>query len=114
MGLNHAERSQAVLDKQVQVETLRNDKYGRVVGKVVLDGQDINLKQLQLGMAWVYREYLKELSKVDKALYLEAEAQSKTIPAGLWQYLNSTEPWIWRKIKNFNHLQLEVNTLNIF
>ena len=75
---------EAVIEKQVHVETSKTDKYGRVVGKVILDGQDINLKQVQSGMAWAYREYLKELSKVDKALYLEAEAQSKAIPAGLW------------------------------
>jgi endonuclease YncB( thermonuclease family) len=87
----------AVLDRQVQVETTKADKYGRVVGKVIVDGQDINLKQLQLGMAWAYREYLRELSKVDKALYLEAEAQSKAIPFGLWRDSNPVEPWIWRK-----------------
>ena len=74
---------EAVIDKKVQIETTKTDKYGRVVGKVVLDGQDINLKQVQSGMAWVYREYLKELSKIDKALYLEAEVQSKTSPVGL-------------------------------
>ena len=87
----------AVLDRQVQVETTKADKYGRVVGKVVLDGQDINLKQLQLGMAWAYREYLKELSKEDKVLYLEAEEQSKVIASGLWKDLNTVEPRILRK-----------------
>jgi len=87
----------AVIDRQVQVETTKADKYGRVVGKVALDGQDINLNQVQSGMAWVYREYLKELSKVDKALYLEAEAQSKAIAAGLWRDSIPVEPWIWRK-----------------
>ena len=87
----------AVIDRQVQVETTKADKYGRVVGKVALDGQDINLNQVLFGMAWVYREYLRELSKVDKTLYLEAEAQSKAIAAGLWRDSNLIEPWIWRK-----------------
>ena len=88
---------EVVLDKQVQVETSKTDKYGRVVGKVMLDGQDINLKQVQSGMAWVYRAYLKELSKEDRAAYPEAEAQSKATAAGLWKDLNPVEPWIWRK-----------------
>jgi endonuclease YncB( thermonuclease family) len=88
---------EAVLDKAVLVETSKSDKFGRVVGKVTVDGQDINLKQLQLGMAWAYREYLKELSKVDKFLYLEAEVQSKAAAAGLWNESNPVEPWIWRK-----------------
>jgi len=86
-----------VLDRQVQVETSKTDKYGRVLGRVILDRQDINLKQLQLGMAWAYREYLKELSKEDRSAYLEAEAQSKAIAAGLWEDLNAIEPWVWRK-----------------
>ncbi len=88
---------EVVLDKQVRVETAKIDKFGRVVGRVILDGQDINLKQLQLGMAWVYRAYLKELSKEDRATYLEAEAQSKVTPVGLWKDSNPVEPWIWRK-----------------
>lgn len=87
---------ESVIEKQVQVETSKTDKYGRVVGKVIVDGQDINLKQVQSGMAWVYREYLKELSKVDKALYLETEAQSKAIAAGLWRDSNPVEPWLHR------------------
>ena len=35
---------EVVLDKQVQVETSKTDKYGRVVGRVILDGVDINLQ----------------------------------------------------------------------
>lgn len=57
----------------------------------------MNFKQVQIGMAWTYRQYLKELSKVDKVLYLEAEAQSKAVGAGLWKVSNPVEPWIWRK-----------------
>jgi endonuclease YncB( thermonuclease family) len=88
---------EAVIEKQVHVETSKTDKYGRVVGRVILDGRDLNLKQVQSGMAWVYREYLKELSKVDKVLYLEAEVQSKAVATGLWEDLNAIEPWVWRK-----------------
>jgi endonuclease YncB( thermonuclease family) len=88
---------EAVLDKSVLVETSRIDKYGRVIGKVKFDGQDINLKQIQLGGAWVYRANLKKLSKEDRGFYLEAEAQSKAIAAGLWKDSNAIEPWIWRK-----------------
>ena len=86
-----------ILDKQVQVETTKTDKYGRFIGKVLFDGKDMNFKQVQIGMAWTYRQYLKELSKVDKVLYLEAEAQSKAVGAGLWKVSNPVEPWIWRK-----------------
>jgi endonuclease YncB( thermonuclease family) len=88
---------ESVLGKQVQVENTKEDKYGRVVGKLMVDEQDINLKQVQSGMAWVYREYVKELSKEDRVAYLEAEAQSKAVSAGLWRDSNAVEPWNWRK-----------------
>lgn len=88
---------EVVLHRKVQVETSKTDKYGRVVGRVILDGRDINLNQVQSGMAWVYRAYLKELSKEDRVVYLEAEAQSKAIAAGLWGESNLVAPWIWRE-----------------
>lgn len=88
---------EAVLDKAVLVETSKSDKFGRVVGRVILDGQDINLKQVQSGMAWVYREYLRELSKEDRVVYIEAETQSKTSDAGLWKDESPIEPWTSRR-----------------
>ena len=86
-----------VLGKQVQVDFSKRDKYSRLVGKVVLNSDDINLKQVQLGAAWVYREYLKEMPLKERTLYLEAEAQSKAAAAGLWKDADVVEPWIWRK-----------------
>jgi len=90
---------QAVLDKSVLVETSRNDKYGRVIVKVTLDGQDINLKQIQSGGAWVYREYLKEFSKDEKAIYLAAESDSKRNSVGIWNDVLPLAPWEFRRKK---------------
>ena len=86
-----------VLGKQVQVDYSKRDKYSRLVGKVLLNSDDINLKQVQLGAAWVHREYLKEMPLQERALYLEAEAQSKDSAAGLWRDGEVVAPWIWRK-----------------
>jgi endonuclease YncB( thermonuclease family) len=86
-----------VLGKQVQVDFIKRDKYSRLVGKVVLNSDDINLMQVQLGAAWVYREYFKEIPLQERALYLEAEALSKDSAAGLWKDGEVVEPWIWRK-----------------
>ena len=90
---------EAVLDKSVLVETSRNDKYGRVIGKVTLDGQDINLKQIQSGWAWVYREYLKEFSKDEKAIYLATESDSKRNSVGIWNDVLPLAPWEFRRKK---------------
>ncbi len=86
-----------VLGKQVQVDYSKSDKYSRLVGKVILNFDDINLKQVQLGAAWVYREYLKEIPIKERALYIKAEAQSKAVAVGLWKDADVVEPWIWRK-----------------
>ncbi len=86
-----------VLGKEVQVDFIKKDRYARLVGKVVLNSDDVNLKQVQLGAAWVYREYLKEIPIKERALYLEAEAQSRAVAIGLWKDADAVEPWIWRK-----------------
>jgi endonuclease YncB( thermonuclease family) len=83
---------EAVLNRELKVETFKTDKYGRYLGKVSLDGQDINLKQVHTGMAWVYTEYLRELSKADRSIYLDAEAKSKSEGTGLWKMNEPIEP----------------------
>lgn len=42
------------LGRQVAVEFHKRDRYGRLVGKVLLDGMDVNLEQLKAGLAWHY------------------------------------------------------------
>ena len=56
----------------VIVEYDRRDNYGRIVGKVISGGVDLNLEQVKSGSAWVYRNYLKNLSLADKARYVAA------------------------------------------
>jgi endonuclease YncB( thermonuclease family) len=41
-----------VFGKEVAVEWHKQDRYQRVLGKVLLDGQDVNLKQVKAGLAW--------------------------------------------------------------
>ena len=52
--------SELVFDKQVVVESNKQDRYGRSVGKVLVNGMDANLAQVNTGMAWWYRDYAKE------------------------------------------------------
>ena len=40
----------------VSVEAVTIDRYGRTVGKVWLDGRDINRELVAEGHAWVYRK----------------------------------------------------------
>ncbi len=44
----------------------QRDRYGRIVGKLVKNGRDINLKQVKDGFAWHYKKYQRELSPADR------------------------------------------------
>ncbi|WP_282195992.1 thermonuclease family protein [Turicimonas muris] len=83
----------------VTVEYERRDNYGRIVGKVISGGVDLNLEQVKSGSAWVYRNYLKNLSPADKARYIAAEVSARNRDAGLWIEPNPTAPWIYRRSK---------------
>jgi endonuclease YncB( thermonuclease family) len=85
--------------KQVVVEWRKKDKYGRVVGKVLVDGLDVNLEQVKRGLAWHFKEYEGEQSAEDREAYAAAEATAKAAGAGLWKDKEPTPPWAWRKAK---------------
>lgn len=52
--------SDQVFGRQVAVETGKVDKYGRNVGKVLVDGKDANLEQIKRGLAWHYKRFENE------------------------------------------------------
>jgi endonuclease YncB( thermonuclease family) len=43
--------SDSISGELVVVEYEKNDRYGRVLGKVLLSGKDINLEQIRAGLA---------------------------------------------------------------
>jgi len=83
--------------KQVRIEYDKEDKYGRIVGKVTVDDVDVCLQQLVLGMAWHYKKYQNEQSVSDRALYSETELKSKSLKLGLWSDDTPMPPWEFRK-----------------
>ncbi len=44
--------------KHAVVEWTKPDRYGRIIGKVIVDGQDVGLRQIEAGLAWWYRKYV--------------------------------------------------------
>ena len=58
-----------VAGRNVTVRYRNLDQYGRTVGKVLVDGKDINLSQLQTGNAWFYRSYQKSMFPEDRPIY---------------------------------------------
>ena len=89
--------NQLVHSKMVTVEFEKKDKYGRTVGKVLLNGTDVCLEQIKLGMAWHYKQYQSEQSKEDREIYAQAEHVAKSQAIGLWRDKNPMSPWDFRK-----------------
>ncbi len=91
--------SKMVFDKTVTVETDKKDRYGREVGKVLVNGVDANYVQVQRGLAWHYKAYEREQSANDRKLYDFAENEAKTAKRGLWGDPNPVPPWEFRRTK---------------
>lgn len=85
-----------VFNKNVTVEWTKLDRYGRTVGKILVNGKDANLEQVRAGMAWWYEKYRKEQSQADQEIYQVAEQQARIQRIGLWRDANPTAPWDWR------------------
>lgn len=89
--------SQLVFDQVVNIEWSKRDRYSRIVGKVLLNGDDVCLAQVRAGMAWHYKYYQGEQSPKDRQLYNEAEDVAKSARIGLWVDANPTPPWDFRR-----------------
>lgn len=82
--------SDLVFGKTVRVEQQDVDRYGRVVGRVFVGGTDVNAEQVRQGMAWVYRQYLRDTT------LLNVEQEARAARRGLWSDLNPMPPWEYR------------------
>lgn len=89
--------SDLAFGKLATIEWGKKDKYGRIVGKVMIDGSDVSLEMLKQGMAWHFKEYEKEQSELDRVMYAKAEVDASSSKAGLWQDKHPMAPWDWRK-----------------
>jgi endonuclease YncB( thermonuclease family) len=89
-----------VFGKQVSVEWSKRDQYGRIVGKVLVDGRDVCLEQIRAGLAWHYKYYQNEQSAEDRKMYADAEEEARTEKRGLWVDGDPTPPWEFRRSGN--------------
>jgi endonuclease YncB( thermonuclease family) len=89
--------SDPVFGRVVTVTSSKKDRYDRTLGKVTLEGRDINLEQINRGMAWFYRYYAKELRPEDAAAYEQAEAGARQEKRGLWGDVSPTPPGDFRR-----------------
>lgn len=89
--------SDMVFNQQVDVEWHKEDRYGRKVGKVLVNDEDVNLEQIKRGMAWFYKKYKSELVQEDRITYELAQQDAEANQVGLWIDAYPIPPWDFRK-----------------
>ncbi|MCG5030122.1 thermonuclease family protein [Mesosutterella sp. OilRF-GAM-744-9] len=94
---SHLHLVSMVMGRTVTVRYRTTDQYGRIVGKVLADGRDVNLEQLRSGNAWFYRAYANSVFPEDRMPYQKAEREACQARLGLWKDPNPTPPWDFRR-----------------
>jgi endonuclease YncB( thermonuclease family) len=74
----------------------KRDRYGRIVGKVTVDGRDIGQAQIEAGMAWHYKQFKGEQAPADRLSYAAAELEARAARLGLWADETAEPPWEFR------------------
>ena len=83
--------SVAVFGRVVAVDVRDVDRYGRLVGRVVYEGQDLSLALIRQGLAWHYKEYSSD------QLLADAEDQARASRLGIWSQPDPIPPWEFRR-----------------
>ena len=91
--------SDLAYDRIATIESNKLDHYGRVIGKVLVDGQDVNLEQVRRGCGWHYKKYENEQPLEDRLSYNAAEERARASKMGLWADRDPVPPWEWRKAR---------------
>ncbi len=84
---------QLCFQKQVEVDILNYDHYKRAIGKVYVDGLEVNLSLLKVGLAWHFTQFDQSEE------YALAESEAKLNKMNIWSLKTVTAPWEFRKIK---------------
>ena len=83
---------QLILNQEITITLQKKkDRYGRYLGEVFLDGENINKLLVRNGLAWVYDRYVD-----DESYYVDLKiAKNKKI--NIWAKTKPMSPWEWRR-----------------
>jgi len=91
--------SNSIAGKNVDIEFIKKDQYGRIIGKIIFNTIDVNLELVRAGLAWHYKKYQREQNPEDRSSYSHAEIFARENSLGLWSDPHAIAPWDWRKRK---------------
>ena len=87
--------SELVLNKDVEINTYRKDRYNRHLGEVYIFNSSksvfINAVMLKSGNAWVYKRYR------NNEYLINLENNARMANKGIWSNSEPLEPWIFRR-----------------
>ena len=80
-----------VLNEEIELIYITEDRYGRIVAKIYKDNKDINRSMVRYGLAWVYDYYVE-----DQSLYIDQNLAKKN-SFNIWSEVSPTPPWVFRR-----------------
>ncbi len=83
--------SKMVFGKHVEIKPVDQDRYGRTVAWVYVDGKNLNEELVKAGLAWHYKKYSSDQSLANM------ENQARKIKIGLWVDPEAIAPWTFRR-----------------
>jgi endonuclease YncB( thermonuclease family) len=83
--------SEMAFGKDAAIEVRDVDRYGRLVARVTVDGEDVSLALVRSGLAWHYTKYSRDPELA------EAEMAAKSAKLGLWSHSTPAAPWEFRR-----------------
>jgi len=87
--------SELCFGKEVRVEPVTIDRYGRIVARIYLpDERELGEVLVSEGLAWWYEDYARGNKKLDSL-----QTAARIHKRGLWIEKNPIAPWKWRKIQ---------------
>ena len=86
-----------VAGKHVVIDGYQRDRRKRQIGVVRLAGEDMNLRMVDRGLAWHYKQYADEQDPSDRDAYSAAENAAQDARRGLWSDPAPVPPWEWRR-----------------
>lgn len=81
-----------VTGRRLGVVLVETDDYGRLVGTLYAEGNNINLAMVQQGHAWWYQYFARHERPLEAA-----EKEARSARRGLWADHNPVPPWDWRR-----------------
>ncbi len=89
--------TELILDKNVQVNTNKKDRYNRHLGEIYIHNNKesifVNAKMIKSGNAWIYKTYR------DNAYLKNLENYARINKKGLWEEQDVVAPWDYRRNK---------------